>query len=265
MLKSTLRSFARLAGAPFAPAQRRGFRILAYHSISDGDAAVDVSPVDFRDQIQWLVGHYQIVSLDQCLSTPFPKDDWLILTFDDGYADYIENAAPILERHNAPSTVYVISAHVENPALAFTFKAGAGKRSLGIRDLEQLMKLKLVTIGSHTRSHRRVTRIAVDVCETEIAGSFRTLSALLGTQRLHFCYPWGVANAQADRIVRQWYQSAVSGAGLNTAAADPFHLRRIPVMREPLRVFMQRIAQGGFVLEDRLRWLRDVIVNPRTR
>jgi peptidoglycan/xylan/chitin deacetylase (PgdA/CDA1 family) len=59
----------------------------------------------------WLKRHgWEIVSLDDCLNRLMgfgPITRFAILTFDDGYRDITSVALPILERHNAPFTLFV--------------------------------------------------------------------------------------------------------------------------------------------------------------
>ena len=65
----------------------------------------------FERSLDWLRHEgWSIVSLDECLRRLSSNDRshrCAVLTFDDGYRDNVSVALPILERHNAPFTVYV--------------------------------------------------------------------------------------------------------------------------------------------------------------
>jgi peptidoglycan/xylan/chitin deacetylase (PgdA/CDA1 family) len=61
---------------------------------------------------------YEIISIDQLPERLLCKDAdrFAVLTFDDGYRDNLEIAAPILRRHDAPYAIYVTTGFVERTA-----------------------------------------------------------------------------------------------------------------------------------------------------
>jgi peptidoglycan/xylan/chitin deacetylase (PgdA/CDA1 family) len=72
-----------------------------------------------------LIGHvwgrgYDILSLDDALaalrSEAPPARPFVVLTFDDGYRDFVDYALPILERRRAPFTAYVTSGFADGSA-----------------------------------------------------------------------------------------------------------------------------------------------------
>ena len=81
------------------------------HEAGDGELRTDVS-VQFLDYLlPWLrTNGWQIVSMDECakrLASDVSTGRFVCLTFDDGYRDNVTRALPVLQRHNAPFTVYV--------------------------------------------------------------------------------------------------------------------------------------------------------------
>ncbi len=74
--------------------------ILNLHRIADDRRAyASMTPALFDDLVFWLKQRFQLLLFSD-LAT-FEADDRapLILSFDDGYKDFIDNAAPILEKH----------------------------------------------------------------------------------------------------------------------------------------------------------------------
>ncbi|MGL3211806.1 polysaccharide deacetylase family protein [Bradyrhizobium sp. BR 1433] len=135
LLSRTIFHAASWAG--LAPALRMAFAgratILMFHEIQPdwrSELKTGASPDFFEYTLKWLRQQgWEIVSLDACLERlavdPEPRR-YAVLTFDDGYKDNVTTALPILERNNAPFTVYV--------------PTGAVKRTLqpwwlGLRDL----------------------------------------------------------------------------------------------------------------------------------
>ena len=106
-LRSTTKEMARTAAkCTFAAADLflrswPGPRILIYHQIGAGSGRqMDLAPAVFRGHVDWLQSQGRIVGLGDALSgaDDLDADRTFVLTFDDGYADFYENAFPYLER-----------------------------------------------------------------------------------------------------------------------------------------------------------------------
>ena len=88
--------------------------IILFHEIQrdcQSELMTGTSVSLFEYSLEWLQREgWSIVSLDECLEKLATNDRsrrYAVLTFDDGYRDNVSVALPILERHNAPFTVYV--------------------------------------------------------------------------------------------------------------------------------------------------------------
>src|SRR5260370_35957431 len=82
--------------------------ILTYHSISHGDSPLKISPELFAEQMEWLRGNAQVVSLSEIVAAlasrrPLPERT-VVLTFDDGFHDLYTSAAPLLHPWGLPAT-----------------------------------------------------------------------------------------------------------------------------------------------------------------
>lgn len=107
----TLVQSGRWLWSRFAP----GGIILGYHRVAEADASAHgmcVSPAHFAEHLDVIRRHGHPVSLLELVDG---LDDGSLppravaLTFDDGYADVLERAWPLLERHAIPATVFVIT------------------------------------------------------------------------------------------------------------------------------------------------------------
>jgi len=86
-----------------------------YHSIGNVPAETDifdlhVGPERFREQIEFLASHYEILPLSKLYHharSGRPTPNSLALTFDDGYANNLSVAAPILREFQAPATLFL--------------------------------------------------------------------------------------------------------------------------------------------------------------
>ncbi len=67
-------------------------RILTYHSVGRRDHDMNVTPEAFREQMEWLAAHYEVIRLHEAAACK----PGVAVTFDDGFRDNLLNAAPIL-------------------------------------------------------------------------------------------------------------------------------------------------------------------------
>lgn len=91
-----------------------GVLILYYHRINDSRKDpfnLCVSPERFEMQISYLAKNYRIVRFDDSWNY---QDKQIVVTFDDGYADNLYNALPILEKYNVPATIFVATGQIMN-------------------------------------------------------------------------------------------------------------------------------------------------------
>jgi peptidoglycan/xylan/chitin deacetylase (PgdA/CDA1 family) len=100
--------------------------ILTYHSLVDGprhrfvDPARRTAPEVFDRHCAWLARHRKVVSLSalvQCLRAGGqPEPGSVVITFDGGYLDNLQTAAPILGRYGLPATLFVATDSIESAA-----------------------------------------------------------------------------------------------------------------------------------------------------
>lgn len=95
--------------------------ILMYHRIGEPmwDAwGVAVSPACFEQHLACIRRNYEAVSLDR-LFADLPRGAmprrWIAVTFDDGYADNLYQAKPLLERYQIPATVFAVTSQIGAP------------------------------------------------------------------------------------------------------------------------------------------------------
>jgi peptidoglycan/xylan/chitin deacetylase (PgdA/CDA1 family) len=92
--------------------------ILAYHRIADADVdpwGLCVSAKHFGEHLDVLRSHRPVLSMRELapsLTEGALAHGTVVVTFDDGYADNLFNAKPLLERYDIPATVFVASGHV---------------------------------------------------------------------------------------------------------------------------------------------------------
>src|SRR5215468_992685 len=113
------------AFAPFRWASRGQALILTYHRFSEREGKATISARAFAEQTRYLKAHYTLVPLSRladCLRKREAPQSLAAITIDDGYRDAYEIAFPILRKHRAPATVFVVTEFVEGTAWLWTDK-----------------------------------------------------------------------------------------------------------------------------------------------
>lgn len=189
VLKTGLYAAGNLFGGNlfFKLKNRQQFRILAYHGVDpvqDPVANYDgfqVHPDRFREQLTCLSRHYSVVPFDliiQCIQEDrYLPPDSVVLTFDDGYLNNLEIAAPILQEFRMPATFFVTTGFVTGTHVpwwyslrymireteadeftlhGFTFRIrNDADRFAAIRRMEQILRLKNMNEVKEAMQHLR--------------------------------------------------------------------------------------------------------------
>jgi peptidoglycan/xylan/chitin deacetylase (PgdA/CDA1 family) len=113
--------------------------------------------------------------------------------------------------------------------------------------VEEMTRDGLVSIGSHGRSHFRLSGIPdKDTLQGEIFGSKEAIEARLGANVDVFCYPGGDVSALAEELVRYHYRAAcTTDKGWNLSRTDRFRLKRISIHEDvgsDLTSFLARVS-----------------------
>ncbi len=103
------------------PKSTRTALVLHYHRVVEAQADPNrlcVTPQHFSEQLAFLRSHFDPVPLSQLLPTMARQDGPsrpVAITMDDGYADNLHNAKPLLEHYSVPATVFVTTGSLNSP------------------------------------------------------------------------------------------------------------------------------------------------------
>ncbi|MGQ4383265.1 polysaccharide deacetylase family protein [Streptomyces sp. SAS_270] len=189
-----------------------------YHSVgdcSDDPYRITVSPDRLDQQLGWLRRRgLRGVGMTELLAARArgAGQDLVGLTFDDGYADFVTAALPVLRRWECGATLFVLPGRLggENA----WDPLGPRKPLLDKQGIRLAAATEGIEVGSHGLTHVDLTEADDTVLHAEVAESRAVLSKLIGARINGFCYPYGTLD---QRIV-----DAVRDAGYTYACAiDP--------------------------------------------
>jgi peptidoglycan/xylan/chitin deacetylase (PgdA/CDA1 family) len=96
--------------------------ILLYHrvvALATDPQLLSVTPERFAEHLEVVRERYAVVRLEDVVGLADqrrPPRRWVAVTLDDGYADALHQARPIMERFDVPATVYVTSGQIGSTA-----------------------------------------------------------------------------------------------------------------------------------------------------
>jgi peptidoglycan/xylan/chitin deacetylase (PgdA/CDA1 family) len=181
--------------------------ILTYHSIDPSGSPISLDRNEFDRHLTWFAsGNVRVTTIDQLLSLP-ESEDAVAITFDDGYANFAEIAAPRLLALGLPVTLFVVSDRVGGTN-AWNGRLDRRVPQLDLLDWPALSRLheQGVTLGAHSRTHADLTQIAATAIEDEVAGSAGAIQRETGVRPQLFAYPYGRLNGSVCQVVATTYR-----------------------------------------------------------
>ena len=103
--------------------------VLTYHRVAEENemtgypGLISASPRQFDEQMAFLARHRHVISAEELLEiregNRRPRAGSVMVTFDDAYRDFAEQAWPVLRRHGLPVTLFVPTAWPGRPDRGF--------------------------------------------------------------------------------------------------------------------------------------------------
>jgi peptidoglycan/xylan/chitin deacetylase (PgdA/CDA1 family) len=207
--------------------------VVCYHAVSERwQADLAVTPDQLHAQVSHLLARGYAAATFTAAVTERRAGKTLAITFDDGYRSVLERAFPVLQRLGVPATVYVPTAWpgADRPMTwpgIDHWTPGPWEDELRPLSWEQLARLARAgwEIGSHTRTHPRLTLLADAPLAEELDGSRRDCERELPHPCTSIAYPYGDVDA---RVV-----AAAKRAGYVAGAALPRRRRRARALEWP--------------------------------
>lgn len=219
--------------------------ILMYHHIRINPmpndalwASLNVAPDLLDSELNYLSTHnYHVIGLTElyeALNGEFKlPENPIVLSFDDGYKNFYENAYPLLKKYNMKAIEFVITNVETAPAY------------LSWEQIIEMDKSGLIEIGAHSQHHPNLPSLSLAAIDQEIIGSKNDIEAHLGKKTNWFAYPYGSYN--------NYIVSTVQKAGFIGAVSTNYS----GIQNKNVLYILPRImADGRFTLDEFARRLK---------
>lgn len=215
--------------------------VVALHRVNDVNAGdgLTLSPKQFEDHCRFFSDNFNVVPLAEIvrrMENGDPFDRHVAITFDDGYRDNAEIAAPILSRYGLHATFFVTTGFIGTDIVAPWDKELP--TAPGWMTWDQVRELSDLgfTIGGHTIDHVDLGHVSGDAAMRQLTTSRSALCERLGAEvevEL-FAYPFGrrdnMTEANRSLVRKAGFRCCVSCfGGLVESGMSPFELPRVAI------------------------------------
>ncbi|HTI14607.1 MAG TPA: polysaccharide deacetylase family protein [Dictyobacter sp.] len=199
-----------------------------YHSIS-AEATPQfrpfaIAPVHFAEQMAYLHQHgytpltvSQFVRMRSTQVSELPQRP-VVITFDDGFADFFTNALPVLQYYDFSATLYIASGYINGTSRWLSHENETTRPMLTWEQLREISTYG-IECGAHSHRHAQLDILPSELVWDEIVRSKTTIEEQLGQPVQSFAYPYGYFTRAVRSLVQQ--------AGFTSACAVQFAMSRV--------------------------------------
>lgn len=183
--------------------------ILTYHSLDSSGSPISLPPSVFRRHMEWLQeGRVRVVSVAELVALPADADA-VSLTFDDGFANFASEAAPLLRANGYPATVFIVTGHVGTDN-RWRGRGEAGIPVLPLLGWDALGRLREsgIDLAAHTRTHPRLTALGTAALDEELGAAKEEIRRRSGAAAEGFAYPYGEVDGRVTAAAARYYRWA---------------------------------------------------------
>lgn len=198
--------------------------VLMYHGVGWRPAAADpfnlfVSPEAFQTQLEWLAeAGWRPIDLTEYLSGDAPPRSFLV-TFDDGYADVLTYAAPILKEMGVPAVLFAVPDLLGGTSCWEPLMPS--ERLMTADELRRLPDYG-IEVGAHGLDHTSMAGLDPDALRRHTENCGWLLAETTGTVPRAFAYPYGHHDAAArEAVLRAGYRAGFAVYEGGGSAAIP--------------------------------------------
>jgi len=191
-----------------------------------------------------IIPSFQYSNIQIFHHSTIPPNKYVVLTFDDGYQDFLTEALPVLQDFGYAATLFITTGFIGKKVRS-KFK---GKTCLTWDEVRDIRALG-VEIGSHTINHSMLYGLTWSEVENELSDSKKMIEDEIGTLVYNFSFPFAYPadkkwEAMFHNILNNYgyISCSTTKIGLNCLGDNPFSLKRVPINEcDDLRFFETKL------------------------
>lgn len=213
--------------------------VLLFHRVDDrfpGDP-ITCSRREFADYCAFFRQYYDVIGLGDLaarLTSGTDLSGLVVLTFDDGYLDNHDVAAPELERNGLAATFFIATEFIDSSRVPWWDAALPHRAEWMTWDHVRSLAAAGFEIGAHTQNHVDLGVVSGAEAWQEIVGSRDRIGREVGQLPRSFSYPYGrkhqMTPANREFVRRAGFDVCLSAyGGAVSRGTDPYAIQRIPI------------------------------------
>ena len=148
-----------------------------------------------------------------------PKENKkILLTIDDAFLSFYENAWPILKKNEIPFILFVSTEPI-------------GKRGyMTWEQIKEIEKENFAFIGNHSHTHEYLINFSFSDFKDDIKKSIKIFNSNLGYNPIFFSYPFGEYSLEQKNFIKKNFKYAFGQhSGVIDSTKDKYELPRFPI------------------------------------
>ena len=203
--------------------QDYGILSIMYHRFDENKyPSTNIKIQDFKAHLEFIENNgFKFISHND-FESYIEKDNLekkILLTIDDGFSSFYENAWPILKQKEIPFIIFINTETV-------------GSRGyMSWSEIKEISKFNFVHVGNHSHSHGYLVDKSDDEIEKDIKTSMKIFKKELNNQTKFFAYPFGEYKESYKEIVKKLGFKYAFGqhSGVIDRTKNMYELPRFPI------------------------------------
>ncbi len=193
-----------------------------YHRFNENKYPSTNIKIDvFKKQLELIeknnIEYYDPAKFDSEFTEP-KQNKKILITIDDAFTSFYENAWPILKKNKIPFILFVSTEPVGKP---------------GYMNWEQIREVSdhnFAYIGNHSHTHKYLLDVSYIEFEKDIKNSIKIFKEKLGYNPIYFSYPFGEYNLKQTKFIKKNFKYGFGQhSGVIDLTKNQFELPRFPI------------------------------------
>ena len=193
-----------------------------YHRFNENKYPSTNIKIDiFKKQLELIeennIEYYDPAIFDKQFNNP-KKNKKILITIDDAFSSFYENAWPILKKKEIPFILFVSTEPVGKPGY------------MTWQQIKEVSKYNFAYIGNHSHTHEYLLDFSHLEFTKDIKNSIRIFKEKLGYNPIYFSYPFGEYNLKQTQFIKDNFKYGFGQhSGVIDLTKNPFELPRFPI------------------------------------
>ena len=193
-----------------------------YHRFNENKYPSTNIKIDiFKKQLELIeennIEYYDPAIFDKQFNYP-KKNKKILITIDDAFSSFYENAWPILKKKEIPFILFVSTEPVGKPGY------------MTWEQIKEVSSYKFAYIGNHSHTHEYLLDFSHLEFKKDIKNSIRIFREKLGYNPIYFSYPFGEYNLEQTQFIKNNFKYGFGQhSGVIDLTKNPFELPRFPI------------------------------------